>query len=66
MPYVNAQCVLHLARNVRVFHVLSVFIARKALRLVVLLNNRMDQDEGPSKRERDERLALQRCASPQI
>jgi hypothetical protein len=62
MPYVHAYRILHLARNVQVFHVLSVFIARKALRLVVLLNDRMDQDEGPGKRERDERITLQRCA----
>lgn len=58
LPYVRARRILHLARNMDDIHTQLVCIARQALRLVVLLNDRGAQREGPDKQERDERAVL--------
>lgn len=49
---------LDLARNVHVFHAQSVYIAKQALHLVILLNELVNPVEGPTDEEHDERNDL--------
>ncbi|KIM20259.1 hypothetical protein M408DRAFT_308571 [Serendipita vermifera MAFF 305830] len=59
MPYLRAQRTLHLARNVHVFHMQSIYVARQALHLVILLNDQVNPHTGPSDEQYKERITLE-------
>jgi hypothetical protein len=59
MPYQLAKGNLQLARATRRFHVSGIYIARQALRLVLHLNESVD-DGNPTDKQLDERDKLRR------
>lgn len=59
MPYIFARSALRHARNVDIFHMQSIHIARRALKLVFLLNEDVD-DDGPNDAQRAERIRLEK------
>jgi hypothetical protein len=59
MVYLRAESILQAARNVHVFHMQSLYIARQALHLVILLNDVVDAEEGPDDMQQAERVDLE-------
>jgi len=57
IPYLLAKCILQLARDTQRFHVLGIYIARQALRLVLLLNETII-DDVPNEQQLEERDKL--------
>lgn len=57
--YLRALRMQHLARNVYVFHMQSIYLARQALHLVIRLNDAVDVNKGPSDEQYDERNDLE-------
>jgi hypothetical protein len=58
IPYVCAQRILYLAREVEFFNMQSIYIARQALNLVMLLNDFVIAQDGPNDEQRHERIHL--------
>jgi hypothetical protein len=59
IAYFRALRVLEAARNLHIFHMQSIHIARQALHLVILLNDSVDQIKGPTQEQEDERIDLE-------
>ncbi|KIM26145.1 hypothetical protein M408DRAFT_10009 [Serendipita vermifera MAFF 305830] len=57
--YIRAKQILHLAREVRVFHAQSTYIARQPFHLVILLNDTVNTEEGPDDEQHEERNELE-------
>jgi hypothetical protein len=59
VAYLRALRILEAARNLRIFQMQSIHIARQALHLVILLNVSVDQVNGATQEHVYERIDLE-------
>lgn len=62
IAYFRALRILEAARGLKYFHMQSIHLSRQALHLVILLNDAVDQRDGPTQDQEDERIELEEWA----